>query len=114
MKLKVGDRVKLTGELWNNNVRNTVVTVDQQHENGAFWSGNDRVRNLTSPLTGEQYQGYEFEIVKQPKGSIAQRTPEGVAQRVLDEHCIKDHWVRTGNEIRKLIAEGVRLDRQER
>lgn len=40
-------------------------------------------------------------------------TPDDIAQRVLDEHCIQDHWRRDGEQIRDLLVEAVELDRSE-
>lgn len=36
-------------------------------------------------------------------------TPEQIAQRVLDNHGILDFWVQSGEEIRELLIEAVRI-----
>lgn len=39
------------------------------------------------------------------------KTPAEIAQRVLDAHSIRPDWRRTGDQIAKLIAEGIEADR---
>lgn len=41
-------------------------------------------------------------------------TPQERAQATLNAHAIRDHWRRTGEQIRDLIAEAVEQDRVDR
>src|SRR6478735_10387832 len=70
MKLKVGDKVRLTGKRWPDKdqgeydypARGSVVEVTDVGENGAYASGG-RAGALTMS-TGEMYEDYEFEVVE--------------------------------------------------
>lgn len=45
---------------------------------------------------------------------VTERPPaSAIAQQVLDNHAIKPHWVRSGEQMLKLLAEAVSLDRGE-
>lgn len=35
-----------------------------------------------------------------------------LAQKVLDNHCIQDHWLRSGSQVRELLMEVLRLSRE--
>lgn len=57
-------------------------------------------RGLMTPDEGKMMHALE-----------ADASPEGIARAVLDYHAIRPEWVRNGEQIAVLIAEGVRIAR---
>lgn len=59
--------------------------------------------------------GREYQLISTPGqhdvNELFVPTPETIAQQVLDNHAIKPHWVRSGEQMLKLLAEAVRLGR---
>lgn len=83
------------------------------------WSTGDTAEQVTNQIgPGECIEYDELHYIFRAVAHIAmhpptQPTPEEIAQQVLDNHRIRDDWRRTGEQIRALIAEAIRIERGE-
>jgi len=106
----IGDKVRLVGIGWDHYgsgvQENDVATVTEVID------GNDNtieitVHGLTALAWHNPNRVFDYE-------PIVAKTPQEIAQAVLNNHAIRPTFRRDGEQIQKLIVEAIKLDREER